>query len=192
MGHVFERPLVQEGLPSTVFHKFKKLASSSQVSKPDISETARKEMKRDSLNAPTQSPHFQSRSGMVGHTGGAYSHSGMMDYPRVPFTEWNLGEFLGSIESHNWKVNFRTDVCIRTADPEVTMLWIKEVEIAESIDEFVTSRSVTGQPYFLDFDLLDAMIASASTRSHSEKEQVSKSSELKNPTHSCEEDKLRT
>ena len=31
----------------------------------------------------------------------------------------------------------------------------------KSIDELVTSRSITRQPNFLDFDMLDAMIASA-------------------------------
>ena len=41
------------------------------------------------------------------------------------------------------------------------MLWIKEVEIAKSIDELVTSRSIAGQHNFPDFDMLDAMIASA-------------------------------
>ena len=41
------------------------------------------------------------------------------------------------------------------------MLWNKEVEIAKSIDELVPSRSSTGQHHVLDFDMLDAMIASA-------------------------------
>ena len=40
------------------------------------------------------------------------------------------------------------------------MLWIKEVEIAESIDELMTSRSIVVND-FPDFDVLDAMIASA-------------------------------
>ena len=35
------------------------------------------------------------------------------------------------------------------------MLWIKQVEVAKSMDELVTSRSVTGQHNFPDFDLLD-------------------------------------
>ena len=38
------------------------LASSSQDLRPEISETARRDMKRESLTTPTQSPHFQSRS----------------------------------------------------------------------------------------------------------------------------------
>ena len=70
MGNVFERPPVQEGLPSTIFHNSKNLASSSQDLRPDMSVTAKREMERESLNTPTQSPHFQSRSGMVNHTGG--------------------------------------------------------------------------------------------------------------------------
>ena len=64
------------------------------------------------------------------------------------------------MEFQSWKINFRTGVCPRTADLQVTMLWIKEVEIAKSIDELVTTQSITGQPNFHDFDVLDAMIAS--------------------------------
>ena len=41
------------------------------------------------------------------------------------------------------------------------MLWIKEVQVAKSSDELVTSRSITGQHKIPDFDMLDAMIASA-------------------------------
>ena len=99
------------------------------------------------------------------------------------------------MEFLSWKINLRTEGCVRTADPQVTMLWIKEVEIAKSIDELVTSRSVTGQPNFPDFDMLNAMIASAlkkllNTQSNFLK-RVSKSSELRIPTDSYEEDKLR-
>ena len=84
-----------------------------------------------------------------------------MANPRVPITEWNLGEFPDSMEFQSWKLNFKTEICIRTAEPQGTMLWIKEVEAAKSIDELVTSRSITGQTNFPDFDLLDVIIASA-------------------------------
>ena len=118
-------------------------------------------MKRQSLNTPIQSLHFQRRNGILDHTGGTYSHVGMMDYRRVSITEWNLGQCRDSMELQSWKVNFRTEVCLRTAEPQVTVLWIKEGEVAKSIDELVTSRSITGQHNFLHFDMLDAMIASA-------------------------------
>ena len=82
--------------------------------------------KKESLNTPIQSPHFQSRVDFVDHTSGTYSHVGMMDYPRVPITEWNLGKFHDSMEFQSWKLNFKTEVCLRKAEPQVTMLWIKE------------------------------------------------------------------
>ena len=85
----------------------------------------------------------------------------MMDYPRILFTDWNLGQFLDSMEFQSWKLNFSTVVCLRTTDLQITILWIKEVEIAKSIDELVTSRSITGQHNFPDFDMLGAMFASA-------------------------------
>ena len=102
---------------------------------------------------------------MYDHSGGTCTHSGMIDYPRFPISEMHLGKFPDAMEFQSWKVNFRIEVCSRTADLQVTMLWIKEVEIAKSIDEIVTSRSIAGQPKFPDFDpdfdVLDAMIASA-------------------------------
>ena len=43
----------------------------------------------------------------------------------------------------------------------MTMHRIKDVEIAKSIDEFVTSRSIMERTDFPDYDMLVAMIASA-------------------------------
>ena len=75
------------------------------------------------------------------HTSGTYSHVGMMDYPSVPYYGMESWKSSDSMEFQSWKLNFRTEVCMRTAEPQVTMLWIKEVEVAKSIDELVTSRS---------------------------------------------------
>ena len=82
-GHVFERPPAQERPPSTIFNNSMNWASSQEL-RPDTTDTARRrdgEMKRESLNTSIPSLHFQSRSGMLNHTGGTHSHSGMMDFP---------------------------------------------------------------------------------------------------------------
>ena len=95
MGNVFERPPAQEGLPSTIFHNSKNFACSSQGLRPDTTDTARKRengMKRASVNTPTQSPHFQSRNGMLPHAAGTPSHNGMVDHPRASIAELNLGK----------------------------------------------------------------------------------------------------
>ena len=44
------------------------------------------------------------------------------------------------------------------------MQWIKEVETAKSIDDLMTSQSITGRKDFPEYDMLDAMIASALKR----------------------------
>ena len=43
------------------------------------------------------------------------------------------------------------------------MLWIEEVEVAKSVDDLMTSQSIEGHE-FLEFEMLDAKIASASKR----------------------------
>ena len=56
------------------------------------------------------------------------------------------------------KVNFKIEVRWKSADLQITMHWIKEVEIAKSIDELMTWQSIADFP---DFEMHDAKIASA-------------------------------
>ena len=82
------------------------------------------------------------------HTGGTYSHGGMMEYPRFPISELHLAKFPDSMEFESWKVNFKTEVCAKTANPQITMSWITEVERGKSIDESSTSQSILGRNRF--------------------------------------------
>ena len=70
--------------------------------------------------------------------GGTFSHNGVISYPRFPISEMHLGKFAHSMEFQNWKVNFKTEVCSKTAEPHLNMHWIKEVEKPKSIDDLVT------------------------------------------------------
>ena len=47
----------------------------------------------------------------------------------------HLGRFPDSMEFQSWKVNFKTEVCAKTANHRITMHWITVVEKAQSIDE---------------------------------------------------------
>ena len=78
------------------------------------------------------------------------------------------GKISDFIEFQSWKINFRTEVCLRTADPHLTVHWIKlrwQIQL--------TKYDIVGRDDFPDFDVLDAMIASAlkkllNTHVHSE------------------------
>ena len=88
----------------------------------------------------------------------------LIDYPRLPISELHLGKFPDLVEVQSWRVNFKTEVCSKSADPHLTVHWITEVEIAKSIEELLTSRSILGRNDFTDYDMLDATIASALKR----------------------------
>ena len=121
-GNVFERPPAQEGRLFTFLNNSKILASSSQELRPDITGTTKRpesDMKREPLNTSIPVPHFQRGGGKLNHTVGTCSHGGTIDYPRLP-------------------VNFKTEVCSKSADPHLTMHWIKEVEMAKSIGDLMT------------------------------------------------------
>ena len=76
----------------------------------------------------------------------------------------DLGIVFGKISwlygFQKWKDNFKTETCSKSAYAHLTMHWIKEVQIAKSIHDPVTSRSVAVRCNFSDYDVL-SMITSA-------------------------------
>ena len=110
-----------------------------------------------------------------------------MDYPRFPISEMHLGK----LELQSWTDNFKTEVCAKSAFLDVTMRWIKEVQITKSIDDLMTAQSITGRKVSLmrwmrqHWKIFSRMCTS-------EKEQVSKSDVLRKTTDSYEEGRLLT
>ena len=84
-----------------------------------------------------------------------------MDYTIFPISDMHLGYFPDSVEFRSWNVNFKTEVCAKTANPQITVQWITEVEKAKLIDERVTSQSIVRRRDFPDYKMLDAMMAAA-------------------------------
>ena len=60
-----------------------------------------------------------------------------------------IGKFPDSTEFQSWKVNFKTEICSKSADLHLTVHWIKEAEKAKSIDEHKTSSSIMERTDFL-------------------------------------------
>ena len=76
-------------------------------------------------------------------------------------SEMHLGNFLDSMKLLQLESQFQDWNLLQKAEPHLTMQWIKEVEIAKSIGELMTSRSIAGRTDFPDYDMFDAMIAYA-------------------------------
>ena len=84
----------------------------------------------------------------------------MVELPRNQVSEMHVDKFRNSSTLQCWKTNFKIEVCSCSGFPTDTMLWIKEVEMAKSVNDLLTSPSIGGYrcPYF---DMPGAKIASA-------------------------------
>ena len=74
-----------------------------------------------------------------------------LQFNRIPYS---TKHFLCS------KTRFTNQVTTCSGFPSEAMLWIKEVEMVDSLDELKSSRSVAGKKFPI-FEMLDAKIASA-------------------------------
>ena len=62
-----------------------------------------------------------------------------------------------------WEIRFKTEVCTCSHFPTEAMLWVKEVELVDSVDDLKSECSVRGFQ-MPNFEVLDARIASALNR----------------------------
>ena len=85
------------------------------------------------------------------------------DQQRLLISDPHFDKFTTPATFACWKIRSKTEVCTCSQFPSEAMLWIKEVEMVESVDDLKSSCSVRGirMP---DFEVLDAKIASALNR----------------------------
>ena len=85
------------------------------------------------------------------------------DQQRLQISDLHFNNFPTPATFACWKIRFKTEVCTCSQFPTEAMLWIKEVELVDSVDDLKSSCSVRGirKP---DFEVLDAKIASALNR----------------------------
>ena len=84
----------------------------------------------------------------------------MADQSRLQISELQFDKFARPSTFSCWKIKFKTLVSSCSSFPSEAMLWIKEVEMVDSVDDLTTSRSIGGHR-FPNFQILDARIASA-------------------------------
>ena len=80
-----------------------------------------------------------------------------------PISDPHFDKFHNPATFACWKIRFKTEVCTCSQFPTEAMLWIKEVDMVESVDDLKSSCSIRGiqTP---DFEVLDAKTASALNR----------------------------
>ena len=118
------------------------------------------------------------------------------DQQRLQISDLHFDKFTTPATFACWKIRFKTEVCTCSQIPTEATLWIKEVELVDSVDELRSSSSVRGI-HLPNFEVLDARIASALNRiihdSHFKKEEsVWRNKRPRSRTVSFAEDRLLT
>ena len=91
---------------------------------------------------------------------GRFSKDYGADQQRLQISDLHFDKFPTPTTFACWKIRIKTEVCTCLQFPTEVMLWIKQVEMVESVDDLKSSRSIKRNPG-PDFELLDARIASA-------------------------------
>ena len=84
----------------------------------------------------------------------------MIGKQRQQISELQFHKFLNPQSFLVWRVRFKNQVTTCSDFPSEAMLWIREVQMVDSLDKLKSSRSVSGKN-FPNFEMLDAKIASA-------------------------------
>ena len=85
------------------------------------------------------------------------------DQQRLQISDPHLDKFPTPATFACWKIRFKIEVCTCSQFPTEAMQWIKQVEMAESVDDLTSSSSTRGIQ-MPNFEVLDARIASALNR----------------------------
>ena len=94
------------------------------------------------------------------HAEGVHPQNYMVDQQRLQISELHLDKFSTLSTFSCWKIRLKTEVFACSGSPSEATLWIKEVEMVDSLDDLKSSRSIRGC-HFPHFEMLDAKIVSA-------------------------------
>ena len=93
---------------------------------------------------------------------GSYSQNYMSDQSRLQISELQFDKLstLSTFSCEKMRFN-KTQVSACSSSPSGALLWIKKVEVVDSVDDFKSSHSIQGHTDFPNFEMLDARIAFA-------------------------------
>ena len=73
---------------------------------------------------------------------GGYPLNYMAEQSRIQISELQFDKVPSTFSC--WKIRFKTQVNYCSSSPSEAMLWIKEVEMVDSVDDLKSSRSIQG------------------------------------------------
>ena len=155
-GNVFANPTASSSAPYP------------QESNPWISNVSENTSPHVMSESQTPAQHQRCQSGPSARNSvlpkeWGFSNNSGADQQRLQISDPHFDKFATSATFACWKIRFKTEVCTCSQFPTEAMLWIKEVEMVDSVDDLKSSCSV-GWIRMPNFEVLDAKIASALNR----------------------------
>ena len=136
-GNVFANPVASTSAP----YPQELNPWSSRTEKPLHSSTVEKS-ERQALDQDQRCQSAQSTANSVIFSGGDSSKNYGADQQRLQISDLHFDKFPTPATFACWKIRFKTEVCTCSQFPTEAMVWIKEVERVDSVDDLMSSSSI--------------------------------------------------
>ena len=154
-GNVFEDPVASSTAPNAQeLHQW-----NSSVEEPLHSSTVEKS-ERQKQNQDLRCQSGPSSKNSVIPSEGDSSKNYCAGHKTLQVSDLNFDKFPTPATFACWKIRFKTEVCTCSQFPTEALHWFTEVEMVDSVDDFMSSSSVRGIQ-MPDFEVPDARTASA-------------------------------
>ena len=149
-GNVFEKPLAPNDPTASCLGNVCARCLAATHGEPVFLNTRKSaarvdELERNTQNLAIPTPIFArmfSTWNVPSHAEGAYPKNYIVEQPRNQALEMHFDKFPNPSTFQYWKTSFKTEVCSCSNFPTCAMLWIKEVEMVDSVDDLKSTRSI--------------------------------------------------
>ena len=156
LGKIFDSPRAVIDSPSTpyqgVLHSWNQSATGGNPVRDSTGKLVARSEERNRETIPT--PRLARKPSTMSSffpAEGAYPQNCMADQQRLQISELQFDKFPTQSTFACWKMRFKTQVSAGSGSPSEAMLWIKEVEMVDSVDDLKSSRSIQGYTNFPNF-----------------------------------------
>ena len=159
-GNVFVHPQASSSAPYPQELNSSKWNTWRKTTEEPIHKSIAEKSGRPKQDSDLRCQSGPSAKNSVLFSGGDASKNYGADQQRLQISDLHFDKFPTPATFACWKIRFKTEVCTCSQFPTEAMQWIKEVELADSVDDLRSSSSIRSIP-MPDFEVLDARIASA-------------------------------
>ena len=159
-GNVFANPQTSSSAPYSQELNSSKWNPWRETTEEPIHKSIAEKSGRPKQDSDLRCQSGPSAKNSVLSSGGDSSKNYGADQQRLQISDLHSDKFPTPATFSCWKIRFKTEVCTCSQFPTEAMQWIKEVELADSVDDLKSSCSTAGKN-FPNFEMLDAEIASA-------------------------------